>query len=235
MRDKNTQTHFDSIARAYDRTIPVHIQQHYCSKRSRVLCRYSHDGWICSIGGGTGYLEQMLQEDAPRIALVDLSFAMCRKALNKGLHHVICADAAAIPIKDTRVSLCYSVATFHHLVDKKRVARAIAEMHRITRLGGTLVIWDHNPINPWWRIVMKKMPQDLVDTRIVGNREFMSHLRLLQGTLQHFRSGWIPEFVPGFLLPVARCIEALLEKCPIIKNASAHNVYILTRERSPHA
>jgi ubiquinone/menaquinone biosynthesis C-methylase UbiE len=235
MRDSNTQTHFDSIAGVYDYTIPVHIQNHYCSKRIRLLSRFINGGWVCSLGGGTGYLEQQIQKNAPRIASIDLSFAMCRQGLNKGLRHVICADAAALPIKNARVSLCYSVATFHHLVEEKRVASAIAEMHRITCPGGTMVIWDHNPINPWWRFVMKKMPQDHVDTRIVGNREFMSHLRQLRGTLQHFRSGWMPEFVPAFLLPLARCIEAMLEKCPIIKNVSAHNVYILTRERSPHA
>lgn len=101
----------------------------------------------------------------------------------------------------------------------------LREMWRITRPGGVVVIWDHNPLNPYWPILMKRMPQDQEPTRLVPARELEEHLRRAGAdNITTTRAGWIPEFCPKGLLRAAGIFERALESCPGIRNFSAHNV-----------
>lgn len=229
MIDVKTQTLFNTISTVYDAAIPKHILNHYCNRRAEVLRNLMLGGWTCSIGGGTGNLEQLLQEENDMVVLVDFSFGMCATALRKGIRHVICADATALPLKTGSVSLCFSVATFHHLLIKERVVNTIHEMFRITGRSGHMVIWDHNPLNPWWRILMKRVPQDRAGTRLVGKNEIAAVLRSLEGTVRHFRGGWIPEFIPAVILPLAIRVESFLERIPFVKIFSAHNIFLIKK------
>ena len=53
-----------------------------------------------------------------------------------------------LPFRDGAFDLAITVATLHHITDPGRIAETIAEMCRVTRAGGHVVVWDHNPTTP---------------------------------------------------------------------------------------
>ena len=53
-----------------------------------------------------------------------------------------------IPFPDDAFDLTYSVAVMHHIAEPPLVRRTLAEMVRVTRPGGRILVWDHNPLNP---------------------------------------------------------------------------------------
>ena len=70
-------------------------------------------------------------------------------------------------------------------------------MVRVTRPGGRILVWDHNPRNPYWRLLMARVPQDTGEERLIGMRE------LVEGLVDAgaepvlvTRLGMVPEFTP---------------------------------------
>jgi hypothetical protein len=100
-------------------------------------------------------------------------------------------------------------------------------MGRVVRPGGHVLLWDHNPLNPYWPILMKRVPQDSGDERLVPLGEIMADVRaagLRPVTAR--RLGLIPDFVPAGLMPLARVAERVVESVPPLSLLAAHNVVI---------
>jgi SAM-dependent methyltransferase len=126
--------------------------------------------------------------------------------------------------------LVYCVAVLHHLETVENVRLAIHEMVRVTTPGGRIVIWDHNPLNPLWPILMKRWPQDHGDERLVPIGEIVTALALGPTTdVRYHRCGWMPECVPLRLMPIMSGLELLLEHTPLLRRWSAHNVVLATK------
>ena len=49
-------------------------------------------------------------------------------------------------------------------------------MARVSRPGGRIVIWDHNPRNPYWSLLMARVPQDTGEERLIGEQEVIDGL-----------------------------------------------------------
>ena len=76
-------------------------------------------------------------------------------------------------------------------------------MCRVTRAGGHVVVWDHNPKNPYWPLLMKRVPQDTGEERLVPQEEVVADLQAAgvpTGAIQAHRSGLVPDFTPPALL-----------------------------------
>jgi SAM-dependent methyltransferase len=125
-----------------------------------------------------------------------------------------------------------SVATLHHLAEPQTIRRAIREMFRLVRPGGFLVLWDHNPWNPYWKILMRRVPQDVGTERLIRRKEVISALDDLRAELSQrdvWHLGFVPDFVPRRLLRAAARLEAFLEKLPLVRLFSAHTVFVFRR------
>ncbi|MBI2252951.1 MAG: hypothetical protein HYU63_09490, partial [Armatimonadetes bacterium] len=119
---------------------------------------------------------------------------------------------------------------FHHLYTKEKVAKTISEMIRVTKRGGIILIWDHNLLNPYWPIIMKKVPQDSGKERIVPISELLSNLKLYKyKELKIFYLGFIPDFISRKLLSLFQFLEKIVETLPLINKLSAHNVIIFKK------
>ena len=57
------------------------------------------------------------------------------------------------------------------------MAATVREMGRVVKRGGFVVLWDHNPANPYWPILMKRVPQDSGDERLVPLAELLDDIR----------------------------------------------------------
>ena len=78
---------------------------------------------------------------------------------------------------------------------------------------------------------MKRLPQDQDGYRLVPLDEILDGLgRAGIRRTRVVRSGWVPDFAPGPLLPFFRSLEWLLERLPVIRTFGAHNVVIGVRD-----
>jgi SAM-dependent methyltransferase len=152
---------------------------------------------------------------------------MLSRARRRGLAGTFSAITSALPFADDSFDLALTVATLHHLETEQRVAATVAEMGRVVKRGGYVVLWDHNPANPYWPILMKRVPQDSGDERLVPRDELLRDVRAAGLVVyQARRSGFMPEFMPESLLAFWRFVERTVEITPLLNVLAAHNVVI---------
>lgn len=224
--------HFDVIASQYENSLPAHINQHYLLKRVQFIKSILQEGIILDVGCGTGTVTQMLACSGFRSFGVDQSVEMLRIAESKRKGYQAQATAQALPFTNERFNLVITIATLHHLADHDLIDHAIDEMLRVVLPGGYLLIWDHNPRNLYWKLLMKRVPQDCGEERLISHKEILAILAKHQDlikTINVLNLGFVPDFVPLSLLPQAIKLEAFLEKIPLIKKISAHNVILVKK------
>jgi SAM-dependent methyltransferase len=136
-----------------------------------------------------------------------------------------------MPFEDGSFDIAVSVATMHHIADHQAVREALGEMARVVRPGGHVLIWDHNPRNPYWTRLMKRVPQDQGDERLIPLAELLDGLRAGGADPVEVRElGLVPDFTPSRLLGAAAALERLAERTPLVRERCAHNV-VLARRR----
>ncbi|MBI2566101.1 MAG: methyltransferase domain-containing protein [Candidatus Schekmanbacteria bacterium] len=93
------------------------------------------------IGAGTGFITEGLVQRGLRVIAVDQSAAMLAEVRQKMADAVDSrqGDAELLPIDDGAVDFAFANMVLHHVSSP---ARAIQEMARILRPGGTLVVTD---------------------------------------------------------------------------------------------
>lgn len=221
------QAHYDHVAHEYDAVFAPHVAQHYLEKRLGLIRALLGGGRVLDVGCGTGVLAGAIARAGYQVVGVDVSPGMLARAAGRGLAGVYAAFSSALPFADGSFELALTVATLHHLETPARVARTIAEMGRVVRPGGFVLLWDHNPLNPYWPILMRRVPQDSGEERLVPLAELLADVR--DAGLRPYlvrRLGLIPDFVPRGLMPVARAVEWVVETLPPLSWLAAHNVVV---------
>lgn len=223
--------HFDDVSDRYDRVFKQWIVEHYLQKRVRLIRRFLKPGSrILDTGCGTGTIAAALTQDGFRAMGIDASRGMLLQASRRAVPAAQ-ATALNLPFADGTFDGTLTFATLHHLETPEHVRRCISEMVRVTRSGGVVIVSDHNPVNPYWRSIMKRVPQDCGDERLVPLKEILEVLSELPvSSVRTIRSGWVPEFVPRALMAFVRNAEFVLEATPIIRAFSAHNNVVAVRK-----
>jgi ubiquinone/menaquinone biosynthesis C-methylase UbiE len=228
-RMTESRSHFDAIASDYDRSLPEHVQAHYRRKRVKLIGPLLAGGKGLDVGCGTGTLMEALREFGTVVG-VDGSVGMLQVLRQAGRGEAGEGMTWQLPFADNSFDVAYCIAVLHHVADPVLVRRTVCEMARVTRPGGKLVIWDHNPLNPYWPILMARCPQDTGDERLIPQKEI---LRALQdsgmGEVACRQTGFVPDFVPACLMPLARSLEWLVERTPMLRRLCAHNVIVATK------
>jgi SAM-dependent methyltransferase len=222
---------YSAVAHEYDDVFPSHVADHYIEKRTGLIKDLlPTGGLILDVGCGTGQLAAAIAGEGYDVFGVDLAPEMILKARQRGLHGTYAAVTTALPFADGTFDLVLTVATLHHLETPARVAATIAEMARVVRHGGFVVLWDHNPANPYWPILMKRVPQDSGDERLVPLKELLDGIAA-SGLVLHraFRSGFMPDFMPARLAGPWRWVERTVETAPGLNTMAAHNVVVARR------
>jgi len=222
------QALYDHVAHDYDGVFSPHVAGHYLRKRIALVQELLPGGGaVLDVGCGTGALAAGIQSAGFDVVGVDASTGMLKEALEGGVGAVYAAYSTELPFADGVFDLALSVATMHHLETPERVAATIAEMGRVVRSGGFVLIWDHNPLNPYWPILMKRVPQDHGDERLVSVWELLEAVRL--GGLRVERAarvGLVPDFMPRGLMSLWTRVEAAVEANPLLSVFAAHNVVV---------
>lgn len=233
----DTSTHnFDEIAEsAYDESIPTHVMGHLTARRAAVIRQAHLHGRILDVGCGTGRLLSQLSSTNYVRYGIDVSRGMIQQALRRDPElQCIQASATSIPYPDNSFDVVFCAAVLHHLALPSAVQLAITEMLRVTKPGGTAIIWDHNPRNPYWPIIMARVPQDIGEERLIPQSEIRAVLDNLRTTYQ-FKVRWrqmtfIPDFVPMWSMSFLPIVEQVLEQMPLVNQVSAHNVAIVHKQ-----
>jgi SAM-dependent methyltransferase len=179
------------------------------------------------VGCGTGTLAEAIRREGYAVYGLDASLGMLTRLGAAGRGWPAMGFGERLPFRDGAFDLAITVATLHHITDPGRIADTIAEMCRVTRSGGHVVVWDHNPKNPYWPLLMKRVPQDTGDERLVPQEEIVADLRAAGVTdFTAHRSGLVPDFTPPRLLGLVKVAERAVELTPGLNIFCAHNVVV---------
>ena len=226
------EEHFDEVAEVYDESLPAHVTAHYLGKRTRfILAVCPPPARVLDVGCGTGALAAELTARGYEVTGLDPSEGMLSVLAERAPEvRAVQASATEMPFDDGEFDLSVSVATMHHIADPDAVRRALAEMVRVVRPGGKVIVWDHNPRNPYWPYLMKRVPQDRGDERLVGVDELVGGLHGGgAGSVSVQQLGMVPDFVPERLLGAAAAAERAAERAPGLRRLLAHNVVVAKR------
>jgi SAM-dependent methyltransferase len=222
------QALYSAVAHEYDDVFPRHVAEHYINKRTGLIKQLLPlGGLVLDVGCGTGQLAAAIASEGFSTFGVDISASMLQRARQRGLVATFAGITSALPFADNSFDLALTVATLHHLETPARVAATVNEMGRVVKRGGFVVLWDHNPANPYWPILMKRVPQDSGDERLVPLGELLGDVAS-SGLRPYrvFRSGFTPDFLPRSLAGTWRVVERLVEITPGVNVLAAHNVVV---------
>ncbi len=225
------QTDFDAVADAYDESLPEHVVEHYIDKRVTFIRQHVAQGRVLDVGCGTGVLAERLNREGYDVTGVDPFRGMLNymKARQPGLQTVH-ALGQHLPFVDGVFDLTYCVAVMHHVADPIDVHNTLKEMARVTRPDGYILVWDHNPRNPYWPILMNRVPQDTGAERLIPEEEILSGLKAGGATPVIVRPlGLMPDFTPKPLTGLVARLEGLVERTPAFNKLCAHNVILATK------
>ena len=138
---------------------------------------------VLDLGAGTGKLTRLLVSEFDRVVAVEpaeemrrLLVADCPAAV------VVSGNGQEIPVAGASVDAVYAAQAFHWFDEE----RAVAEIARVLRPGGALVLMWNRPAGPWEpntndaeKVLSERMPEDL------------DHIPLDLGG-PHASSGWRP-------------------------------------------
>ncbi|NLE44130.1 MAG: class I SAM-dependent methyltransferase [Chloroflexi bacterium] len=228
---------FDHVAAEYDASLAAHITSHYLRKRvSFIAARKANATTALDVGCGTGVLTHALSQIGLRVTGVDLSVGMLR-VMQGRYDRAIQADALQLPFPEGAFDIVYTVATLHHIAEPAAIHQTTREMTRVCRAGGIVIVWDHNTRNPYWPIIMRRVPQDTGAERIPSTDELIAAFAALPEavvTEVHYL-GFVPDFVPPSFLPVFVGLERIIESVPGLgRLLAAHNV-VIVRKSDPEA
>ena len=231
-KGEHGQTDFDAVADEYDESLPAHVMEHYIRKRtSFVRERVPAGSKILDVGCGTGILAERLLREGYDVTGVDPFAAMLQHMAKRDPRlKTVHAAGQNLPFEDGAFDFTYCVAVMHHVANPQDVRDTLVEMCRVTRPGGLVLVWDHNPRNPYWPILMKRVPQDTGAERLIPEQEILDGLKL--GSAMPIETkplGMVPDFTPKILMPLVAQLERIIEQVPVLNRLCAHNV-ILARK-----
>ena len=115
---------------------------------------------LLDVGCGIGLTDQFLQERFGELHGVDLSAAEIAKAqVNNPLGHYQSYEGDRLPFDDERFDVALAVCVAHHVEPPDRPGFA-AELARVVRPGGLVVVFEHNPYNPLTRFAVSRCEFD---------------------------------------------------------------------------
>ncbi len=118
---------------------------------------------VLDFGVGIGNSLPHLARLFPKAAVtgVDVSQRSLQVAEHRfpGVARLLAYDGQAVPLPEGSFELIFSACVFHH-IDPGEHGGIFAELHRLLRPGGLMVVFEHNPVNPATRYIVATCPFD---------------------------------------------------------------------------
>jgi ubiquinone/menaquinone biosynthesis C-methylase UbiE len=137
----SSKDYFDQVAGQWD-TMRTAFFSEAVRERAYVVSGARAGMLAADIGAGSGFITEGLLKRGLRVVCVDQSDAMLAEMRRKfpvADVDLRLGDAESLPLADASVDLVFANMYLHHV---ERPAHAIAEMSRLLKPGGRLVITD---------------------------------------------------------------------------------------------
>ena len=134
-----------------------------------------------------------------------LALARCRTAAAR----FVCFDGHTIPFARDCFDVVFAACVFHHIPADRHVP-LLGEIHRVLRPGGSLFLFEHNPLNPLTRRAVDSCAFD-ADAELICGREMKRRVRV--GGFGPVRIAY-RIFFPRLLAPL-RPLERCLTRVPL--------------------
>jgi len=115
---------------------------------------------VLDVGCGVGITDHHLTGHFRKLYGIDLSPGVVRKAkaLNPQVSYRHYAGRT-LPYLSNSMDITFAICVMHH-VGPERLVRFSSEMARVTRKGGLVVVFEHNPWNPLTQIAVSRCEMD---------------------------------------------------------------------------
>ncbi len=137
----STQTYYDRFSATYERERHHGYHRMIDGLEGELIERYGRNRDVFEAGCGTGLLLREASRVARTAVGLDLSRGMLGMALQRGLN-VIQGSVTSVPLPDASFDLVYSMKVLAHVPP---IREALAELSRLVRPGGHLLLEFYNP------------------------------------------------------------------------------------------
>ena len=182
------------------------------------------------LGVGTGTIfEEIMAKGGIRGVGMDYTQSMVRIAREKQGNEgaaFLQGNGSKLPFQDNSFNLVFSVDVFHHIAfdGLHFVDETLAEVHRVLKPGGTLLIYEANPLNVYWYYYMNKIGED--NARLMRNGFLRNKIKRAGFSGCEGRYiGFVPQFLSPAMLNVFRGIERCVEATPVLSKFCS-NYYV---------
>ena len=138
-----TQDYYDRFSRSYDDHRHRGYHRMIDELELGLVRRYGEGRDVCEAGCGTGLLLKETARVARSAVGLDLSRGMLARAHARSLK-VVQASITQIPLPSASFDLVYSMKVLAHIPS---IELAVAELARLTRPGGHLLLEFYNPLS----------------------------------------------------------------------------------------
>lgn len=135
-----TQEYYDDFSSWYERERGGGYHALVDRLESELACRYGASGRVLEAGCGTGLILQHVRAVAASATGLDLSRGMLGHAMGRDLRCVQ-GSITHVPFPDAHFDLVYSFKVLAHV---EPIERAVAELVRVTKPGGHLLLEFYN-------------------------------------------------------------------------------------------
>jgi 2-polyprenyl-3-methyl-5-hydroxy-6-metoxy-1,4-benzoquinol methylase/uncharacterized membrane protein YbhN (UPF0104 family) len=234
-----TVGHFDEIADAYDVQIPESRREALLTRKTELMRqaieRHGRGRRGLDAGCGQGAYVAHMRRLGFDVRGIDASAGQVRLAARRlGADGTVTIGSLPhVPDADASYDFVYTINVLHHLESIEEQRRAFAELLRVLRPGGLLLVHEINTRNILFRFYMGYVFPSLncIDEGV--ERWLLPH-RMAMYTeagvvdLRYFT--FLPEFVPQALVRLLAPLERLLEASPL-RVFSAHYMAVLQKPR----
>jgi SAM-dependent methyltransferase len=139
---------------------------------------------VLDVGCGVGLTDARLVAHVDDLVGVDVSEGMverARAAVPAATYELY--DGSRLPFADGEFDLAFAICVLHH-VDVPDRRPLLAEMARVTRPDGLVAVFEHNPLNPLTRRVVRNCAFDEGVT-LIGRSELEQLFRAAGLRVEH--------------------------------------------------
>ena len=219
----STEPEFDQFAKDYedvlDRATQIGGEEsgYFASYKVDIVHdRIGGDGQdlrILDFGCGVGQSIPYLAGRFPKAEILGTDVSSQSIAVAEARHGPLAhftpyEDGDPLPYADASVDVAFTACVFHHIPQAEHAA-VLAEVRRVLKPGGTVFVFEHNPLNP---LTMKAVNDCPFDENAVLIRAPELRRRLEHAGFEEVRARFCL-FVPGQLRWL-RPLESVLTWCP---------------------